>query len=99
MVKGAMSNLTSKLEEAFGRIYDLLDAAGKGEDISPLAVKDALRDLEAEVEAARVKAGRCAICEAEFPPLCGECLEEEETRWIDWRDELSLRHLVNVGVG
>jgi len=50
-------------------------------------------------EAAIAKAGRCAICETEFSPLCDECLEEEETRWIDWRDELALRHLVNVGVG
>ena len=94
-----MSNLTSKLEEQFERIYDMLDAASKGEDIGPLAVKDALKDLEAEVEEATAKAGRCAVCGAEFAPLCDECMEEEAIRWDDWRDELSLRHLASVGAG
>ena len=94
-----MSNLTPKLEEQFERIYDMLGAAGKGEEIGPLAIKDALKELEAEVEEAIAKAGQCAICETEFPPLCAECLEEEAIRWNDWRDELSQRHLVSVGVG
>lgn len=94
-----MSNLTPKLEEQFERVYDLLDAASKGEDIGPLAVKDALKELEVEVEEAIAKAGRCAVCETEFAPLCAECLLGEAIRWKDWRDELSLRHLVSVGAG
>lgn len=94
-----MSNLTPQLEEQFEQIKDLLMRAWHGEGISPALIKDLVLDLEAEVEEAIARAGRCAVCETEFSPLCDECMEEEAIRWDDWHDELSLRHLVSVGAG
>ena len=94
-----MSNLTPKLEEQFEQIKDLLMRAWHGESVSSALVRDLVLDLEVEVEEALAKAGQCAICETELAPLCAECLEEEATRWDDWRDELSLKRLVSVGAG
>jgi len=93
------SNLTPKLEEQFEHIYDLLNAARDGEDVGPHHVKDAVKCLESAVEDALVKAGRCAICEIEYPPLCTLCAEDEAVRWDDWQAEVGLRHAVSVGVG
>lgn len=44
--------MTFELEQAFERVYALLDAAAHREGVSPLDVRDAVKDLEAAVEEA-----------------------------------------------